>query len=73
MGTICAWDFCSKAAQDIERLVGQAVYRHIGQRTIYALQLLCSDSFGIVRYANDEDILATIDEIKKEMATNGRA
>ena len=71
MGNIGAWDFCTMAAQCINRLAGQAIYRAIGQRVIYKLQLLCSDNGAIVRYPSDTEILEVIDAIKKEMTGSG--
>lgn len=72
MGKVGSWDFCMRAAQCITRLVGQAVYRSIGQRVIYELQVRCSDECGLVRYATDEDVLEVIELIKKEMMSNGK-
>ena len=70
MGSIGSWEFCVRAAQCITSLAGQAVYRAIGRRVIYELQLRCSDDCGLARYASDDDVLEVIDFIKKEMSSN---
>ena len=71
MSNIGSWDFCIRAAQCINRIAGQAVYRAIGRRVIYELQLRCSDGGGLARYPSDEEVLEVIELIKKEMTYCG--
>ena len=71
MSKICAWDFCQAAAQDIKRLAGEYVYKQIGQRVIYVLQIRCSENFELVKYADDDDVLATITLVQKEKEKHG--
>lgn len=67
MSCIDSWSFCMAAAEDIKRLAGEEIYKQIGQRVIYVLQVRCSENFELVRYANDDDVLAVIDLVQKEM------
>lgn len=72
MSSICSWDFCIAAAEAIERLAGKAIYKQIGQRVIYVLQIRCSENFHLVRYATDDDVLAVITLVQKEMQRSGK-
>ena len=71
MSNIGSWDFCVMASQRITHLAGQAVYRAVGRRVLYELQLLCSEDGRLVRHPNDLEILEVIDKIKKEMMEDG--
>lgn len=68
MSNICSWNFCQAAAQDIKRLAGENIYKQIGQRVIYVLQIRCSENFQLVRYADDDDVFAAIKLVQKEMS-----
>lgn len=50
-------------SRDIERLVGKEVYNQYGQEILDCLKRDCSEHWDIVRYPDDEEIIAVANAI----------
>ena len=59
------WSFYMDMSNDIRRLAGDEVYDKIGQDVMDTLLARCSSNFEIIRYPDDEEIIAVINELTK--------
>lgn len=57
------WSFYMAMSNDIRRLAGDAVYDKIGKDVMDTLLARCFEHFEVVRYPDDEEILAVIQEL----------
>ena len=58
------WNFYRALKQDIIDLTDEDTYDAYGQDIMAVLECMCSDLFEIVRYPNEEEILAAIVEVQ---------